>query len=108
LLRLTSGSSARAYVGEAADLRKRASGYRGGYAGQKTNARMNLRMTEHLASGGLIEVSIATVATVAVNDRIQPLDLRRKASRLLAENAAIHAIPNTEPLENLPGIGDRT
>jgi hypothetical protein len=69
---------------------------------------MKMRMTEHIASGGLIEISIATAATVSVDDHVRPLDLRRKASRLLAENAAIHAVPYLEPLENLPGIGDVT
>jgi len=37
---------------------------------------------------------------------VQPLDVRRKASRLLAEAAALHSIPRDQLL-NLPGIGDR-
>jgi hypothetical protein len=104
--RLVLGDGASAYVGEAANLRRRAYGYQLGYKGQKTNFRMNARMREHLAAGGRIEMAIATEATIELEGRPQPLDLRRKASRLLVENAAIHAVPDVEPLENLPGIGD--
>ena len=104
--RLVRGDGASTYVGEASNLRRRAYGYQLGYAGQKTNARMNARKREHLAAGGRIEMAIATEATIELDGRTQPIDLRRKASRLLIENAAIHAVPDAEPLENLPGIGD--
>lgn len=57
------GASTRVYIGEAEDVRRRAAGYRGGYAGQKTNARLNVRMREHLSAGGRIEVAIATALT---------------------------------------------
>ena len=106
-LRLVGPTSASTYIGETANLKRRAAGYRGGYAGQVTNARMNRRMREHLGAGGRIEMSIATAAVLAVDGETdRPLDLARKASRLLVEAAALHAVPDAEPLENLPGIGD--
>jgi hypothetical protein len=104
--RLVRSDGASTYVGEATNLRRRAYGYQLGYAGQKTNARMNGRMREHLAAGGRIEMAIATEATIELNGRVHAIDLRRKTSRLLVENAAIHAVPDTEPLENHPGVGD--
>ncbi len=65
------------------------------------------RMREHLCARGEIEMSIATEAAVIVDrGASSPLDLGRKVSRLLAEAAALHAVPDAEPLENLPGIGD--
>jgi hypothetical protein len=88
------------------DLRRRAYGYRFGYERQVTNARMNKRMLEHLRSGGLIELAIATSASLSIDGVERPLDLKRKASRVLAESAAIHAVPDAEHLENLPGVGD--
>lgn len=94
------------YVGEAALLPQRIEGYRYGYHRQATNARMNRRMREHLAAGGSIELSIATQASVTVDGVTRPLDLRRKASRLLVEAAALHALPEAEHAENLPGVGD--
>ncbi len=106
-LRLVGSTSTSTYIGETANLKRRAAGYRGGHAGQVTNARMNRRMREHLGAGGRIEMSIATAAVIAVDSETdRPLDLARKASRLLAEAAALHAVPDAEPLENLPGIGD--
>jgi hypothetical protein len=95
-----------AYVGEAAFLPQRIEGYRYGYHRQATNVRMNRRMKEHLAAGGSIELSIATQASVTVDGVTRPLDLRRKASRLLVEAAGLHALPEAEQAENLPGVGD--
>ena len=40
-LRLVGSTSTSTYIGETANLERRAAGYRGGYAGQVTNARMN-------------------------------------------------------------------
>lgn len=94
------------YIGEAVDLRRRADGYRRGYERQATNRRINARMRAHLAAGGRIDVAVATQASLAVDGTARALDLSRKASRLLAENAAIHAVPAGESLENLPGVGD--
>ncbi len=106
-LRLVGLDSTSTYIGETANLQRRAAGYRGGYSGQVTNARMNRRMREHLEADGRIELFIATEADVMVDRGASGrLDLGRKVSRLLAEAAALHAVPDAEPLENLPGIGD--
>ena len=107
-MRLVSTGGASTYIGEGSDLKKRAALYRGGAAGQKTNFRMNARMREHLGQGGQIELSILTEAEITLGPVRKPLDLRRKASRLLVEAAALHLVPDAEPLENLPGIGDRS
>jgi hypothetical protein len=100
------GASTSNYIGEAADLRKRANGYRAGYPRQRTNHRMNRRMCEHLEAGGRVEVAIAVNVEAKVNGRAQRLDLQQKKSRLLAESAALHLVPDAEPLENLPGLGE--
>ena len=51
-------------------------------------------MREHLRAGGRIELSIATAAVIAVDSETdRPPDLARKASRLLVEAAALHAVP---------------
>ncbi len=106
-LRLIGPASTSTYIGETANLKRRAAGYRGGYAGQVTNARMNRRMREHLEARGNIEMSIANAAALIMDGEAErPLDLGQKASRLLVEAAALHAVPEAEPLENLPGIGD--
>ena len=105
--RFTGVGVTRHYVGEAEDLVRRMAGYRAGYEKQTTNRRLNLRMHEHLKEGGRVEMSIATSGAVTVDGERRPLDLGRKVSRLLAEAAAMHAIPPGEPLENLPGLGDR-
>jgi hypothetical protein len=93
-------------IGEALDLRRRADGYRVGHPSQPTNLRINRRMHEHLEAGGRVEVGIAVNVEAEVNGRVQMLDLSRKASRVLAESAALHLIPDAEGLENLPGVGE--
>ena len=105
--RFTGVGVTRHYVGEAEDLVRRMAGYRAGYEKQTTNRRLNLRMNEHLKTGGQVEMSVATSGAVTVDGERRPLDLGRKVSRLLAEAAAMHAVPPGEPLENLPGPGDR-
>jgi hypothetical protein len=100
------GPSTSNYIGEAVDLRQRANGYRAGYPRQRTNHRMNQRMREHLEAGGQVEVAIAVSVEAKINGRVQRLDLHCKKSRLLAESAALHLVPDAEPLENLPGVGE--
>lgn len=93
-------------VGEAEDLVRRMAGCRAGYEKQTTIRRLNLRMREHLKDGGQFEMSITMSGVVTVDGERRPLDLGRKVSRLLAEAAAVHAVPPGEPFENLPGLGD--
>lgn len=63
-------------------------------------------MREHLATGGSLELSIATQASVTGDGVRRPLGLRRTAGRLLVETAAPHALPEADRAENLPGVGD--
>jgi len=42
-----------------------------------------------VAEGGRASLAIATTATIEINGVSSPLDLTKKASRLLAENAAL-------------------
>lgn len=96
----------RVYVGEASDLQRRGGQYRLGHATGATNKRMHDAMHAHLGQGKQIEMAIALGGIVTVGGYLEPLDLNRKASRLLAEAAAVHAVPR-EQLLNLPGIGER-
>ena len=96
----------RVYVGEASDLQRRAGHYRIGHATGATNKRLHDAMLRHLAEGGTIAMALALGGVLTIGGDVQALDVRRKASRLLAEAAALHAIPQ-ERLLNLPGIGDR-
>lgn len=84
----TAGTRPRVYIGETDNLRRRPAGnYRSPGPSQQTNLRVNALLREHLAAGGTVAIAIA--ATTRLNDVPQPLDLTRKASRLLAENAAL-------------------
>ena len=96
----------RVYVGEASDLHRRGGHYRLGNEAGATNKRLHDVMHKHLGSDKRIEMAIALGGIVIVDGDVQPLDVRRKASRLLAEAAALHSIPRDQLL-NLPGIGDR-
>lgn len=95
------------YVGEASDLRRRGGHYRLGNATGATNLRLHNAMHKHLGpGGGHIEMAISLGGVVTISGYVRPLDLRRKASRLLADAATVHSIP-PEQLLNLPGIGER-
>ncbi len=94
------------YIGEASDLRRRGGHYRLGNEGGATNKRLHDAMLKHLGAGRHIEMAIALGGILTVDGDVQALDVRRKASRLLAEGAAVHAVPRDQLL-NLPGIGER-
>jgi hypothetical protein len=80
----------RVYVGESDSLRRRLSGnYRNPGPRQQTSLRINALLREHLTAGGSVALAIATEATVWLDGLEQPLNLARKAGRLLAENAAL-------------------
>src|SRR6266516_1015306 len=51
--------------------------------------RINALLTRLVAEGGRASLAIATTATIEINGVSSPLDLTKKASRLLAENAAL-------------------
>jgi hypothetical protein len=49
-------------------------------------------LRDHFAHGGAIDLAVSTEAAVHLDGELQALDLTRKASRLLAESAAlVHA-----------------
>jgi hypothetical protein len=92
-LTLTGGSAGtrpRLSIGETGDLRRRlSSNYRSPGPSQQTSLRINALLREHLSTEGSVALAVATAATVWLNGVEQPLDLTRKAGRLLAENAAL-------------------
>lgn len=101
------GAWTRAYIGEAGNFQSRARGYRApGTDPKRTNFRVNGLLREHHGSGKKVEVALVTDAVIQVAGEERTLDLDRKSSRLLVENAALLANRETEPLENLVGIGD--
>jgi hypothetical protein len=78
------------YIGETDNLRRRLVGnYRNPGPTQQTSLRINALLREHLNAGGAADLSIATSVSVILSKARLQLDLRRKASRLLAENAAL-------------------
>jgi hypothetical protein len=80
------GTTGRVYVGETDNLRRRLAGnYRNPGPTQQTSMRVNAVLRDHLAGGGTVELAIATAAVVYLEGQSRPLDLTRKAGRLLAE-----------------------
>lgn len=94
----------RVYVGESDDLRRRAAHYRNPGPTQDTNIRLNAALKAHLAAGGAVRLAIATSARVSDGaPGGVALDLSRKASRLLVENAVLVAthFAGSVEIENL-------
>ena len=95
----------RVYVGETDNLRRRLSGnYRNPGPSQQTSLRVNALLREHLSRGGVITLSAALEVSAGSSDAAPaPLDLTRKAGRLLAENAALLALRSVDAvdIENL-------
>jgi len=84
------GTQPRVYIGETDSLRRRLSGnYRSPGSRQRTSLRVNALLCEHLTAGGTVALAVTTTATLMLAGAEQPLDLTRKAGRLLAENAAL-------------------
>lgn len=77
------------YIGESDNLLRRSRNYRNPGGRQHTSIRINSVLTSHLQGGGTVSFSIAVVASVDIGSGAGPLDLTRKAARLLAENAAL-------------------
>lgn len=92
----------RVYIGEADRLRRRFQHYRTPGPSQATNLRLNAVMLPLLGAGGAVTVCTVTEAQVDIDGARAPLDLTRKASRLLVESAALTAARVAgEPVENL-------
>lgn len=85
----------RFYIGETDNLRRRlGTNYRSPGPRQQTSLRVNEAIRAHLATGGRVELDVALDAEVSDGDAgAQPLDLSRKAGRLLAESAQVCAVP---------------
>lgn len=82
----------RLYFGETTNLHRRLAGnYRRPGPTQRTSLRINALLSGHLAQGGSVEVATAVNAAVYLAGIPEPLDLARKAARLLGENAALVA-----------------
>jgi len=80
----------RVYIGETNNLRRRlGSNYRNPGPRQQTSQRINGLLREHLAAGGVVQLAVAMQAEADVGAGAKPLDLTRKAARLLAENAVL-------------------
>jgi len=91
------------YIGEADELRRRFAHYRNPGPTQPTNKRINALLKQLLANGGRASLAIATSATLEIKGVSDPLDLTKKAGRLLAENAALvtAALAGASRIENL-------
>lgn len=77
------------YIGESAELARRASNYRNAKTDrfrQRTSRRIHKEVVGHLSAGGSIEFAIAT--SIRWGDDVE-FDLRLKSARRLAENAAV-------------------
>lgn len=93
---------ARVYVGETDNLRRRlASNYRSPGPSQQTSLRVNALLRDHIAAGGDVHVAAVLDVRVIGSDAEDeaPLDLRRKAGRLLAENAALLALHTADAMD---------
>lgn len=90
-LRFTGGDVERFYIGETDNVRRRlGTNYRSPGPRQRTSLRVNEALATHLAAGGDVSVDAALTAEWSNgDDDLESLDLTRKASRLLAENAAL-------------------
>lgn len=101
-LTLADAGQARVYIGETDNMRRRGQGYRTPGPSQRTNLRINSLLGNHLAAGGTVGVAIAGTAKVVRDGVLQPLDLRSKAGRVLAEHVALVAATlDGEPILNL-------
>lgn len=82
-------SRLRCYFGETDNLFRRMGQYRRPGPTQPTNIRLNGLLRSCLADGARAELAFCVAATIDSGDSHGHLDLRRKAARLLVENAAL-------------------
>jgi len=109
------GAAPRVYIGETDELRRRAQDYRTPGATQRTNVRMNKELVDAIHGGSRVWCAVITAASISL-DGASPrlLDLTRKTSRLIVENAAMAAViaeRESDPvhgpvLVNRPGVGE--
>jgi hypothetical protein len=105
----------RVYIGETDNLRRRGRNYRNPGPTQRTSLRMNTELVAALTAGIRVSQAIVVGPTISLNGApARPLDLSRKTSRLILENAAMAAViadRETDPvngpiLVNRPGVGE--
>lgn len=91
-----------AYVGEANNLQRRMGNYRHPGPTQRTSQRVHRLIDECIAQGGQVHLTIMRDAALEIDARLVPLDLSKKACRLLVENAILVALHDTGmPVHNL-------
>lgn len=94
----------RVYIGESDNLRRRLStNYRNPGPSQRTSLRINRLLRDHLGRGGAVKLRLATEVDAEIDGAVALLDLKTKAARLLAENAALvsAAREGASDIENL-------
>lgn len=81
------------YIGETDRLRRRAQHYRTPGSTQRTNMRMNKKLVEALRTGSRVSCAVVTDALISLDGaKPRQLDLARKTSRLIVENAALEVV----------------
>jgi hypothetical protein len=94
------------YVGETEDMARRAHHYERGDRSQRTNASINALMRSHIDGLRRVEMDVALVASLVLgSEPRRQLDLTEKLDRVLAESAAIAAMPR-EWLVNNNRLGE--
>jgi hypothetical protein len=109
----------RVYIGETDNIARRMYQYARPSRSQKTNARVNAELLRLLRHGSRVSLWIVTEAFVRLDamEELEQVDLDRKTSRLIVENAALAAArvenvaelgdPDERPIIlNLPGRGE--
>lgn len=86
------------YVGETMNVARRMAHYRTGDPELATNKWIHDLMIEHLAAGKALLMDVTTRATVTRGYVTEELDLGDRLDRVLAEAAAINAVPRSDLL----------
>ncbi|WP_134512917.1 hypothetical protein [Cryobacterium suzukii] len=89
-LPLASSGRGTVYIGESVSLARRSRDYRNAKSdrsSQRTSRRIHKELVRHLSVGGEVHFSIATDVILGIDG--DPVDLRWKSARRLAENAAV-------------------
>ncbi len=85
------GKRSRVYIGESDSvLRRLGTNYRNPGSTQQTSLRVNAELRDHLSNSGTVHLELTLDASLqAEGGAVVPLDLQRKAARLLVENLAL-------------------
>jgi hypothetical protein len=92
------------YIGETEDLARRAHQYERGDRSQRTNARINDLIHQHLDDNGGIELDVALEASLTLEgEPPRAIAMASKLERVLAEHAAIAHVPHSQLLNHTAG-----